>query len=249
MLEPPLAGLTNNGQPSSAMSSRTRLASTVPAAAASSAGVNPGQSRAVTTTYGPSGRPLAAKTRFMYSLSMLTALASTPAPTYGTPASSSRPWMVPSSPQGPCRIGSTTSTSPSRCGICAGALATMLALAARSEPAHGTTCEPGSAIASTEGSWPSVTASRSGASATWTQLPSVVMPIGMTSYRERSMDLSMLPPPMQDTACSGPLPPKTTATLILRCSLTTSSSPRLPRPHLPVPPRFPVRSLPGAPAP
>src|SRR5712692_9938830 len=31
---------------------------------------------------------------------------------------------------------------------------------------------------------------------------------------------SMLPPPMQDTACSGPLPPKTTATLIFRCTFT-----------------------------
>src|SRR6202034_4852106 len=30
----------------------------------------------------------------------------------------------------------------------------------------------------------------------------------------------MFPPPMTDTACSGPRPPKTTATLILRCSLT-----------------------------
>ena len=29
----------------------------------------------------------------------------------------------------------------------------------------------------------------------------------------------MFPPPMQDTACSGPLPPKMTATLILRCVL------------------------------
>ena len=44
---------------------------------------------------------------------MFTALAATPAPTYGTLASSSRPWTVPSSPNGPCRIGSTTSTSAS----------------------------------------------------------------------------------------------------------------------------------------
>src|SRR5580700_7108162 len=31
---------------------------------------------------------------------------------------------------------------------------------------------------------------------------------------------SMFPPPMQDTACSGPFPPNTTATLIFRCTLT-----------------------------
>ena len=37
----------------------------------------------------------------------------TPAPTYGTPAISSSPCTVPSSPKGPWRIGSTTSTSPS----------------------------------------------------------------------------------------------------------------------------------------
>ena len=46
---------------------------------------------------------------------MQSAEAATPAPTYGTPASSSRPWTVPSSPNGPCRTGSTTSTEPSTC--------------------------------------------------------------------------------------------------------------------------------------
>ena len=45
---------------------------------------------------------------------MLTAEASTPAPTYRTPAISSIPWMVPSSPHGPCSSGKTTSTSPKR---------------------------------------------------------------------------------------------------------------------------------------
>ena len=44
---------------------------------------------------------------------MQSAEAATPAPTYGTFASSSRPWTVPSSPNGPCRTGSTTSTEPS----------------------------------------------------------------------------------------------------------------------------------------
>ena len=36
---------------------------------------------------------------------------------------------------------------------------------------------------------------------------------------------SMFPPPMQDTGCSGPRPPNTTATLILRCSLTNPPVP------------------------
>ena len=44
---------------------------------------------------------------------MQSAEAATPAPTYGTPASSSRPWTVPSSPKGPCSTGRTTSTAPS----------------------------------------------------------------------------------------------------------------------------------------
>ena len=44
---------------------------------------------------------------------MQSADAATPAPTYGMPASSSSPWTVPSSPNGPCRTGSTTSTAPS----------------------------------------------------------------------------------------------------------------------------------------
>ena len=43
----------------------------------------------------------------------------TPEPTYGTPASSSSPCTVPSSPNGPCRIGSTTSTAPSAAGVAA----------------------------------------------------------------------------------------------------------------------------------
>src|SRR5215468_5260594 len=81
MLDPPRAGFTNTGKPSSAIASKTRLRS---AAAVPAPG--PGcQSRSRTTTYGPMGSPWAAKTSFMYSLSRLTALARTPAPTYGTP--------------------------------------------------------------------------------------------------------------------------------------------------------------------
>ena len=42
---------------------------------------------------------------------MPTADASTPAPTYGMLASSSSPWIVPSSPYGPCSIGKMTSSA------------------------------------------------------------------------------------------------------------------------------------------
>ena len=47
---------------------------------------------------------------------MQSADAVTPDPTYGTAASSSRPCTVPSSPNGPWRIGRTTSTGPSGVG-------------------------------------------------------------------------------------------------------------------------------------
>ena len=50
-----------------------------------------------------------------WSLSIASDEAATPAPTYGMPASSSRPCTVPSSPNGPCRTGKTTSTSGERC--------------------------------------------------------------------------------------------------------------------------------------
>ncbi len=80
MLDPPRAGLTNSGQPSSVIASSTRLRSGSGATAALSATCG-GQSRSPTTTCGPTGSPRAWKMSFMYSLSMLTALASTPAPT------------------------------------------------------------------------------------------------------------------------------------------------------------------------
>ena len=90
--EPPRAGLTKTGSPSR---SRSVAASDRPAR---------------TTVYGPTGSPSASSSFLVNSLSIATALPSTPEPTYGTPAISSRPWIVPSSPYGPCRTGKTTST-------------------------------------------------------------------------------------------------------------------------------------------
>jgi hypothetical protein len=52
------------------------------------------------------------KRRFITSLSMPTAEPNTPAPTNGRLASLSKPWTVPSSPNGPCKMGKTTSTVP-----------------------------------------------------------------------------------------------------------------------------------------
>ncbi|MEY4010630.1 MAG: hypothetical protein RLZZ93_1322 [Actinomycetota bacterium] len=56
------------------------------------------------------GIPAAAKRRFAMPLSIASALASTPLPTYGTPASSRSPCTVPSSPIGPCSNGTTTAS-------------------------------------------------------------------------------------------------------------------------------------------
>src|SRR5579871_2681331 len=156
--DPPLAGLTNTGQPRSATSSSPRLSRT--------------------TTYGPIGSPRAANRSFMYSLSMPAALASTPAPAYRIPAISSSPWIVPSSPKAPCSSGSTTSTSPSSDGTEAGPLNTRVPLPG---PAAGVTDTPGVATASTDGTEPADSARRAGSPEVSTQRPSGAMPIGTTS--------------------------------------------------------------------
>ncbi len=116
---------------------------------------------------------------------MLTALASTPAPTYGTPAVSSRPWIVPSSPNGPCRMGRTTSTPASTRGTDATGAGPAAAAAG---PAAAAAAGPGSgsaasrpATAATEGRVPPLMASRSGSSLVSTHLPSGRMPTGTTS--------------------------------------------------------------------
>ena len=62
-----------------------------------------------TVKYSVTGRPRSASRRFVTSLSIDTADASTPAPTYGRSASSSSPCTVPSSPKVPWRTGNTTS--------------------------------------------------------------------------------------------------------------------------------------------
>ena len=62
------------------------------------------------------GIPLSRSTDLNRSLSMHRADAVTPAPTYGTFASSSSPCTVPSSPNGPWRTGKTTSTPASDSG-------------------------------------------------------------------------------------------------------------------------------------
>src|SRR6266545_2279494 len=145
---------------------------------------------------------------------MPTALARTPAPTYRMSDISSRPWIVPSSPHGPCSSGKTTSTSPSVLGTWSGSLITSSRFAPNST---------GSAVTSTSGSLPSVIDSRSGSPLSSTQWPLVLMPTGTTSYLSRSIACSTLAAVTQEMACSLDRPPNTTATQGLRfCSLEYS---------------------------
>ena len=64
-------------------------------------------------TCGVIGTSSARKARFIATLSIPTADARIPQPTYGTPSVSSSPWTTPSSPNGPCSSGNTTSSTAS----------------------------------------------------------------------------------------------------------------------------------------
>src|SRR5207245_5290414 len=101
MLDPWALGLTTQGNPSSCVNCFTTSARL------------PGQAPPSTIMYGGNGSPLASPTWRLRSLSIASALASTPDPVYGMPSNSSRPWIVPSSPYGPCRAMNATSTAPS----------------------------------------------------------------------------------------------------------------------------------------
>src|SRR6185436_5521859 len=96
-LDPRFAGFTNTGKPS--------FETIVPIIPRSSRR----QSRTRNAWYSQIGRAAALNIIFIAALSIPTADARTPAPTYGTFASSSNPWTVPSSPYGPCSTGKTTS--------------------------------------------------------------------------------------------------------------------------------------------
>ncbi len=121
------------------------------------------------------------------------------------------PWMVPSSPHGPCSSGKTTSTSPRVRGGWDGSVhdevGRVAVLGERDRRA----------VAVDAGSWsgPSIR-SRSGSPDSSTQRPSVAMPTGTTSYASRSMACSTLPAVTHEIACSLERPPKTTATRGLR---------------------------------
>src|SRR5699024_10879319 len=76
--------------------------------------------------------PFSSRSLFVISLSIHTAELRTLHPAYGSSASSRSPWMLPSSPAVPCRIGSTASSSirwPSAVNPSAGITDTFLLFA------------------------------------------------------------------------------------------------------------------------
>ena len=111
----------------------------------------------------------------MTCLSIIAADAVTPDPTYLTSARSSRPWIVPSSPNGPCSSGKTTSTSPSVRGGCPGSWTTKV----RSVALVGTMTL--GALLATSGVCPAARRNDCGSSGASTQCPSLAMPTGTTS--------------------------------------------------------------------
>ncbi len=146
-------------------------------------------------TYLPTASPSASSSFLAKTLSIAAALANTPGPTYGSPPISSRPWMVPSSPHAPCSSGKTTSTS---CNAWPGSTGTRSVLLR----SVGRLPAPDS---SALGSVPSA------------HCPCGVMPTGTTSKRSASRYGRTLLADWQETSCSELRPPKTTATLVLRC--------------------------------
>ncbi len=98
-LDPSRAGLTKQG-------------GVIPAAASSASWSCFTPARKVTLR--AVAMPTLASSGLTRSLSIVTAEPATPEPTYGSPTISSMPWTVPSSPKGPCRIGSTTSIAVDR---------------------------------------------------------------------------------------------------------------------------------------
>src|SRR4051794_20689661 len=135
--------------------------------------------------------------------------------------------MVPSSPQGPCRSGNTTSTSPSLRGTEDGSLTTS------SVPSCWLASATPAREGSTSGSLSAdVMASRAGSSDSSTHRPSWVIPTGTTSYRSGSMACRTLPAVTHEIACSLERPPKTTAIRGLRvCWSSLMVAPTLPVPE------------------
>ena len=185
--DPSAAGFTNIGYPS-----RCARACT-PSRSRSHTGSS-------TTSKGTTARPASRNRTFCTALSIPTAEPRTPAPTYGTPARSSIPWIVPSSPKRPCSTGNTTSTDSRNCTAWPGSKATI---DGEVGSAGSTTDVP----FSTSGSERPLICSDSGDASVSIHWPDGVMPIGSTSYFSGSRAAMTLPADTTEIPCSLLRPP------------------------------------------
>src|SRR5262245_58580966 len=186
--EPSDAGLVNNGNPSALARART------PSRSSSHSG-------SPTTTYGTTGSPAEAHRAFCIALSMPSALPSTPAPTYGTPATSSKPWIAPRSPRGPWSTGKTTSTTDRDPSASTNA-------GVPSSPARRASA---AVSATTSGIRPVSDGSAGGPGSTYHR-PSRAIPIGTTSTLSPSSASITERADRQLISCSDERPPNSTTT-------------------------------------
>ncbi len=133
---------------------------------------------------------------------MHAAEASTPQPTYGTSIISNRPWMVPSSPNGPCSTGSTASTWPSEVSVPSDSRAKKPSWPS----ATSSTTSLAPSVFFTTGSPSSIFQPR-GSSPSTIHWPSFVMPTGIGSNISVSNARSTPAVEMQEIECSSALPP------------------------------------------
>ena len=143
----------------------------------------------LSTIPGATARPCEAKIGFANDLSIATAEASTPEPTYGIFIISHKPWNVPSSPYGPWSNGKTTSIPSVRRSI--------------------------SLPLSTHGS-PLLFFPNGFFESNWSHAPSLsLIPIKRGSYALRSIALRTPSAEMQEISCSLLLPPQKIATRLM----------------------------------
>src|SRR5277367_4693066 len=182
--DPSVAGFTNNGKRNFFLMAFSTFARSC------------SHSDRRTARNGTIGNPACSNSRFCTSLSMPTAEASTPAPTYGNPASSINPCTVPSSPNVPCKTGNTTSTPTLGCPA-AGPNGTKVAALGSG---GSTTRSPDFSTSASIFTDPVPTSHR----------PSFEIPIGTASYFSGSSAPITEAAEASDTSCSPERPPKST---------------------------------------
>src|SRR5271156_290425 len=195
--DPSVAGFTNNGKRNFFLMAFSTFARSC------------SHSDRRTARNGTIGNPACSNSRFCTSLSMPTAEASTPAPTYGNPASSINPCTVPSSPNVPCKTGNTTSTPTLGCPA-AGPNGTKVAAL-------------GSGGSTTRSPDFSTSANNFIELVPTSQRPSFEIPIGTGSYFSGSSARITEAAEASETSCSPERPPNSTPMRNRFCALIAES--------------------------